>query len=57
MICSKTGLSFKVVLVLTGSVRMAVLQTGSSILRSGDVVLHAAEEEGASELLFHCVQL
>lgn len=57
MICSKAGLFVKVILVLTRSVQTAVLETGRSILHSGDIVLFAVEEEGASELLFHCVQL
>lgn len=57
MICSKTGLSFKVILVLTRNVQMAVLQAGSSILHSSDMVLQAGEGEGTSELLFCRVQL
>lgn len=57
MICSKTGLSFKVILVLTRNVQMAVLQARSSILHSGDMVLQAVDREGTSELLFHHVQL
>lgn len=52
MICSKTDPSFRVISVLSRIVQMAVLQTGTPILHSADVVLHAAEGERSFRATF-----